>query len=75
MDVLLLHRLDTLLDSKDITNTNNQLYKDNKVKVLGVLNMNSMKIALIQKRLYFKLQLLQAHSSILQRMLLLLHRL
>lgn len=63
LDVLLLHRPDTLFNPIDIANAFNELYKSNKVKAFGVSNMNSMQIELIQKHLDFKLEFNQLQFS------------
>ncbi|MCD7808783.1 MAG: aldo/keto reductase [Erysipelotrichaceae bacterium] len=49
LDVLLLHRPDTLMDPKEVAEAFDELYNSGKVKYFGVSNMNPMQIALIQK--------------------------
>jgi predicted oxidoreductase len=55
IDVLLLHRPDTLFDPDEVASAFNYLYKAKKVKYFGVSNMNSMQIELLQSRLKHKL--------------------
>lgn len=49
VEILLLHRPDTLMDPKEVGAAFDQLYKEGKVKYFGVSNMNPMQIKLIQK--------------------------
>lgn len=49
VEILLLHRPDTLMDPKVVGEAFNQLYDEGKVKYFGVSNMNPMQIELIQK--------------------------
>ncbi|MCD7894363.1 MAG: aldo/keto reductase [Erysipelotrichaceae bacterium] len=55
LDVLLLHRPDTLMDPKEVADAFDILYEAGKVKYFGVSNMNPMQIALIQKYTKHKL--------------------
>ncbi|GHU48004.1 hypothetical protein FACS1894218_3760 [Bacilli bacterium] len=70
LDVLLLHRPDTLFDPKEVAAAFNQLSKDKKVKHFGVSNFNPMQIKLLQKYvkqpiLFNQLQLSPVHSDML----------
>ncbi len=49
IDVLLLHRPDTLMDPAEVAEAFDQLYDEGKVKYFGVSNMNAGQIELIQK--------------------------
>lgn len=49
LDVLLLHRPDTLMDPKEVAEAFSELYESGKVKYFGVSNMNPMQIKLIEK--------------------------
>ncbi|MDR3257644.1 MAG: aldo/keto reductase [Mycoplasmataceae bacterium] len=55
VDVLLLHRPDTLFDPDEVASAFDYLYKTKKVKYFGVSNMNSMQIELLQSKLKQKL--------------------
>lgn len=48
IDILLLHRPDTLMDPKEVGEAFDILYKSGKVKYFGVSNMNPMQIELLQ---------------------------
>lgn len=56
IDVLLLHRPDTLMDPKEVAEAFDELYTSGKVKYFGVSNMIPMQMALLQK--YMKQPLL-----------------
>lgn len=49
VDVLLLHRPDTLMDPKEVAEAFDELYNEGKVKYFGVSNMTPYQIELIQK--------------------------
>lgn len=49
IDVLLLHRPDTLMEPKEIAEAFNELQRSGKVKYFGVSNMNPMQMELLQK--------------------------
>lgn len=49
LDILLLHRPDTLMDPKEIAEAFDVLYESGKVKYFGVSNMNPMQIELLRK--------------------------
>lgn len=49
IDVLLLHRPDTLMDPKEVAEAFDELHAAGKVKYFGVSNMNPMQIKLLQK--------------------------
>lgn len=51
LDVLLLHRPDTLMDPKEIAEAFNELQDSGKVKYFGVSNMNPMQMELLQKHM------------------------
>ncbi|MCD7951093.1 MAG: aldo/keto reductase [Erysipelotrichaceae bacterium] len=55
LDVLLLHRPDTLMDPKEVAEAFDELYQEGKVKYFGVSNMNPMQITLLQKYTKHKL--------------------
>ena len=56
IDVLLLHRPDTLMDPKEVADAFDTLYQSGKVKYFGVSNMIPMQMELLQK--YMKQPLL-----------------
>lgn len=49
VEILLLHRPDTLMDPKEVARAFNDLYESGMVRYFGVSNMNPMQIELIQK--------------------------
>ena len=51
LDVLLLHRPDTLVEPEEVSEAFDTLYKQGKVKAFGVSNQNSMQIELLKKYL------------------------
>lgn len=70
IDVLLLHRPDTLMDPKEVGEAFQELYDSGKVKYFGVSNMNPMQIELLQKYvdqklLFNQLQLSPVHSGMI----------
>ncbi len=71
LDVLLLHRPDTLMDPKEVAEAFNELYRAKKVKYFGVSNMNSMQMEMLQAHLdvnimFNQLQLSPVHSGMIQ---------
>ncbi|MFA5542524.1 MAG: aldo/keto reductase [Bacilli bacterium] len=64
IDVLLIHRPDTLMDYHEISDAFNQLYNENKVKYFGVSNMNSMQMELLKCALNHRLVANQLQFSI-----------
>lgn len=64
IDILLIHRPDTLMDLDDIAQAFNQLYDEKKVKYFGVSNMNSMQMEMINRCLKHKLIINQLQFSI-----------
>ncbi len=70
LDILILHRPDTLMDPKVVAKVFNELHKAKKVKYFGVSNMNAMQIKLLQseldeKILFNQLQLSPVHSGMI----------
>jgi predicted oxidoreductase len=55
LDVLLLHRPDTLFNLDEVAGAFHFLLKEKKVRYFGVSNMNSMQIELLQSKLKQKL--------------------
>lgn len=49
VEILLLHRPDTLMDPKEVGEAFDELYDSGKVKYFGVSNMNTMQMELLQK--------------------------
>lgn len=49
LDILLLHRPDTLMEPEEVAKAFDELYKSGKVKYFGVSNQNSGQIKLLQK--------------------------
>lgn len=64
IDILLLHRPDTLMEPKEIAEAFNELYEAKKVKYFGVSNMNPYQMQLIQKYLKFPLVINQLQFSL-----------
>lgn len=67
LDVLVLHRPDTLADPKEIAEAFDELEASGKVKAFGVSNMNPMQMELLQKAckqklMFNQLQLSPVHS-------------
>jgi predicted oxidoreductase len=70
LDVLLLHRPDTLFDPKEVAEAFDLLSKDKKVRYFGVSNFNPMQIKLLQKYvkqpiLFNQMQLSPVHSDMI----------
>ena len=70
LDVLLLHRPDTLVNYEEVNDAFNYLYDNGLVKSFGVSNMSSMQIELYNKKLdhkvkYNQVQLSLVHSHII----------
>lgn len=70
LDMLLLHRPDTLVEPEEVASAFDTLHKSGKVRHFGVSNQNPMQIELLQKYLNQKLianqlQLSIAHSSMI----------
>lgn len=59
IDVLLLHRPDTLMDPKEVADAFDMLYEAGKVKYFGVSNMNVMQMELLQKYCKYPLKVNQ----------------
>lgn len=55
IDILLLHRPDTLMDPKEVAEAFQELYDSGKVKHFGVSNMNSVQIKYLQSHVKQKL--------------------
>lgn len=55
LDVLLLHRPDTLMEPEEVAEAFMQLHQSGKVRFFGVSNQNSLQHALLQKYCPFKL--------------------
>lgn len=67
LDVLLLHRPDPLMDVQETSATLNQLVAEGKVKTIGVSNMHSGQIALLQQHLDSPIVANQIEMSLLAR--------
>ncbi|NBK97309.1 MAG: aldo/keto reductase family oxidoreductase [Erysipelotrichia bacterium] len=70
IDVLLLHRPDTLMEFEEVAQAFNELEKSGKVKYFGVSNMNSMQMEMLQKHvkqklLFNQLQFSPIHSGMI----------
>ncbi|MHB8127584.1 MAG: aldo/keto reductase [Mobilitalea sp.] len=70
LDVLLLHRPDTLMEPDEIANAFTALYDQGKVKYFGVSNFNPMQIKMLQKAIpdplvFNQLQLSIAHTPMI----------
>lgn len=59
LDILLLHRPDTLMEPEIVAEAFDELYKDGKVKHFGVSNMNTMQMELLKKFCKFPLMINQ----------------
>ena len=64
VDVLLLHRPDTLMEPEEVAEAFSILHKSGKVKYFGVSNQNPMQIELLQKYINDKLIINQLQLSI-----------
>jgi predicted oxidoreductase len=69
LDVLLIHRPDTLMEVEEIAEAFNYLYKEGMVRYFGVSNMNAFQVELIQRNLDFKLLFNQLQFSIVHSIL------
>lgn len=70
LDVLLLHRPDTLMEPEEIANAFESLYDQGKVRYFGVSNFNPMQIEMLQKAIpdpliFNQLQLSIAHTPMI----------
>lgn len=61
IDVLLIHRLDVLMNADEVADTFNQLQKEGKVKHFGVSNFTPSHFELLQSRLDKPLEIGRAH--------------
>lgn len=59
VDVLLLHRPDTLMEPQEVAKAFDELYETGKVKYFGVSNMNVMQMELLQKYCKYPLKVNQ----------------
>lgn len=59
LDILLLHRPDTLMEPKEVAEAFEELYCAGKVKSFGVSNMNTMQMELLQKYIKYPLTINQ----------------
>lgn len=64
LDILLLHRPDTLMEPAEVADAFEELYKSGKVKYFGVSNHNPAQIELLQKYIPYKLVVNQLQFSI-----------
>jgi len=64
LDVLLLHRPDTLVEPEEVAEAFNQLHETGKVRNFGVSNFNPGQVELVQASLPMKLQANQLQLSI-----------
>jgi len=64
VDVLLLHRPDTLMEPEEVAEAFDTLYKKDKVRYFGVSNFNPMQIELLQKYLPYKIAANQLQLSL-----------
>ena len=65
LDILLLHRPDTLMEPEEVNEAFEKLYKQGKVRNFGVSNHNSMQIELLNKYLKNKITINQLQFSIM----------
>lgn len=65
IDVLLLHRPDTLIEPEEVADAFTKLHSSGKVRCFGVSNYNSMQIELLQKYLDQKLIINQLQFSVM----------
>lgn len=64
IDILLLHRPDTLMEPEEVAEAFKMLYEKGKVKYFGVSNQNPMQIELLQKYLPYKIVANQLQLSL-----------
>ena len=65
LDILLLHRPDTLMEPEEVNEAFEKLYNEGKVRNFGVSNHNSMQIELLNKYLKNKITINQLQFSIM----------
>lgn len=65
IDILLLHRPDTMMEPEEIAKAFIELYEAKKVRAFGVSNFNPMQIELVQKYLPFPLITNQVQLSVM----------
>lgn len=65
LDILLLHRPDTLMEPEEVNEAFEKLYKEGKVRNFGVSNHNAMQIELLNKYLTNKVTINQLQFSIM----------
>ena len=65
LDILLLHRPDTLMEPEEVSEAFEKLYNEGKVRNFGVSNHNSMQIELLNKYLKNKITINQIQFSIM----------
>ena len=65
LDILLLHRPDTLMEPEEVNEALEKLYNEGKVRNFGVSNHNSMQIELLNKYLKNKVTINQLQFSIM----------
>lgn len=65
LDILLLHRPDTLMEPEEVNEAFEELYSKGKVKNFGVSNHNSMQIELLNKYLKNKISINQLQFGIM----------
>lgn len=65
LDILLLHRPDTLMEPEEVSEAFEKLYTEGKVRNFGVSNQNSMQIELLNKYLKNKITINQLQFSIM----------
>ena len=65
LDILLLHRPDTLMEPEEVNEAFEKLYNEGKVRNFGVSNHNSMQIELLNKYLTNKVTINQLQFSIM----------
>lgn len=69
IDILLLHRPDTLMDPKEVADAFNELHESGKVKYFGVSNHSPLQIELLQKYVRQPLIINQVQFSIMHSLL------
>ena len=65
LDILLLHRPDTLMEPEEVSEAFEELFKAGKVREFGVSNHNSMQIELLNKYLKNKIMINQLQFSLM----------